>query len=141
MKFNPSSVVDIVKSQLQNVLGSLTKNMAIQVLALVPIAIWSPYPWIAYSLTVLFIVSHLFSKFWYSYFAIKNPKLLGSEEHTREMTAMALGIADQGNTRVVKERTMEDLNEYLGTGSQPQLGPPQQAVSATETTTANKADS
>lgn len=133
MKFDPNSVVDIIKSQLQNVLGSLTKNIAIQVIALVPIAIWSPYPFIAYSLTGLFILTNFFAKFWYSYFALKDPKLLGSEEHTREMTAMALGVVDGGNVKAIRERVVENLNDYLAVGNSPQSEEARQLIAHVET--------
>lgn len=117
MKFDASSIVDIVKSKLQNVLGSLTKNMAIQAVVLVPIAIWCQHPIIVYSLTALFIFSNLFSKCWYWYFAKTNPNLLHSEEHTREMTKMALGAARSRDvTEVQNQTTMDDLDKYLTSG-------------------------
>lgn len=118
MKFDASSIVDIVKSKLQNVLGSLTKNMAIQAVVLIPIAIWSPHQIIVYSLTGLFIFSNLFSKCWYWYFAKTNPALLHSEEHTREMTKMALGAARSRDViDVQSQAAMNDLDKYLTAGT------------------------
>jgi|GEM_PF-6981248 len=48
------------------------------------------------------------------------------------MTAMALGVAEQGNVKTIRERTVEDLNDYIGIGSQPQLNPPLQGAVAGE---------